>query len=997
MIFVIPVFKDVFKSFGADLPAPTQLVHRHVGLLRRAGGGWRSAVIGGSDLRLDHAGQALGHDPLRVRPPDPQAPGLRRHPARRRSRAGAARSSTMFAAGVPLVESLDSVAGAAGNAVYTSATKRIQTEVSTGTSLTNAMRNTHVFPNMVLQMVQIGEESGSLDAMLSKVADFFEREVDDAVAALVLAARADHHGVPRRRHRRPRGRDVPADLQAGRGRLTPGRDPAERWRSLLDPAVALSRGRRDRPVRRELPQRRHPPPAEDDGARLGRAVRGARRPRARRRSRATTSSSRARLPGVRAPDHRARERPGASRGWRCAAAARPAARAISARYPLVELRGRRRRRSPRSASSARPGGPRGLRIPVDAARAHVHRPRHAAAARRHHAAAAVGRAAREPVRPVRAAAPRRSSAPSPATSSLWIVYWLFKLIRGKEGMGYGDFKLLAALGAWLGWKMLPRSCWCRRVLGAVGGIAAMALRKRDGAAAAAVRALPRRRRRGRAVLRAPLINAALPAGERCVVGLTGGIGSGKSTVAAAFAALGAPVVDADAIAHELSAPGGAGHDAVVAAFGPLGARRATAALDRGAMRERAFADPAFRAPARGGAAPADPRRDRPAHRAAGARPTASWSCRCSSSAAATRSRVDRVLVVDCPEDEQVAARRAAQRPRRRRRCARSWRPSCRAPSASRAPTTSSTTAGRARRSPPQVRAPRRRVPRARGGRRRCPALIRAPIRGQWRLTDLTDVIRYEHPLNERIRTLMRLEDLFARVARTSTSAATSRRTITRRSSSLFEIADVAARADLKTDLLQELERQRQLLVPLRENPRIEAEALDALLADIDAVDGAAARPVGQARRAPARERVADGDQAAQRHPRRRVASSTCPPTTAGCTATPTSRRARPRRLDRPVRADARRRSRSCCGCCARTAARAATSRYHGVFQLMLTTTKVAQLLRLTLARDLAVRARDQRQQVRAQHPLHRRLGLDRGSVYDRRRRVRARVLQPLTP
>jgi hypothetical protein len=92
--------------------------------------------------------------------------------------------ATMFAAGVPLVESLDAVAGASGNAVYVAGTRKIQTQVSTGTSLTNAMHNTGLFPTMVLQMTQIGEESGSLDGMLSKVAEFFEREVDDAVAAL---------------------------------------------------------------------------------------------------------------------------------------------------------------------------------------------------------------------------------------------------------------------------------------------------------------------------------------------------------------------------------------------------------------------------------------------------------------------------------------------------------------------------------------------------------------------------------------------------------------------------------------------------------------------------------------------------------------------------------------------------------------------------------------------------------------------------------------------
>jgi type IV pilus assembly protein PilC len=90
----------------------------------------------------------------------------------------------MFAAGVPLVEALNSVAGAAGNAVYFDATKNIQREVSTGNSLTISMQNTEVFPSMVLQMVSIGEEAGSLDAMLSKVADFYEAEVDDAVEAL---------------------------------------------------------------------------------------------------------------------------------------------------------------------------------------------------------------------------------------------------------------------------------------------------------------------------------------------------------------------------------------------------------------------------------------------------------------------------------------------------------------------------------------------------------------------------------------------------------------------------------------------------------------------------------------------------------------------------------------------------------------------------------------------------------------------------------------------
>ncbi|MBS1130268.1 MAG: type secretion system protein, partial [Proteobacteria bacterium] len=92
--------------------------------------------------------------------------------------------STMFAAGVPLVESLESVGGAAGNHVYKVATRQIQSEVSSGTNLTTAMQNVNLFPNMVTQMVAIGEESGALDSMLSKVADFFEAEVDDAVEAM---------------------------------------------------------------------------------------------------------------------------------------------------------------------------------------------------------------------------------------------------------------------------------------------------------------------------------------------------------------------------------------------------------------------------------------------------------------------------------------------------------------------------------------------------------------------------------------------------------------------------------------------------------------------------------------------------------------------------------------------------------------------------------------------------------------------------------------------
>jgi len=183
MIFVIPAFKEVFTSFGADLPAPTLMViamsdfmvrYWWVAFLAVIGasvafgmGVKRSATFRYTVDRLSLKIPVIGNI-------------LEKATIARWTRTLA----TMFAAGVPLVESLDAVAGAAGNAVYAAGTKRIQTEVSTGTSLTNAMTNTGLFPNMVLQMTQIGEESGSLDGMLSKVADFYEREVDDAVATL---------------------------------------------------------------------------------------------------------------------------------------------------------------------------------------------------------------------------------------------------------------------------------------------------------------------------------------------------------------------------------------------------------------------------------------------------------------------------------------------------------------------------------------------------------------------------------------------------------------------------------------------------------------------------------------------------------------------------------------------------------------------------------------------------------------------------------------------
>ncbi|MBA5688392.1 type II secretion system F family protein [Rugamonas apoptosis] len=183
MIWVVPAFKEVFKSFGADLPAPTLAVMAISEFFVK----WWYVIFGGLFGGIYFFFRAWQRSAKVQRFMDVallKAPVfgdvIRKATIARWTRTLA----TMFAAGVPLVESLDSVGGAAGNAVYLDATRRIQSEVSTGVSLTVAMQNADVFPNMVTQMVAIGEESGSLDAMLGKVADFYEEEVDDAVASL---------------------------------------------------------------------------------------------------------------------------------------------------------------------------------------------------------------------------------------------------------------------------------------------------------------------------------------------------------------------------------------------------------------------------------------------------------------------------------------------------------------------------------------------------------------------------------------------------------------------------------------------------------------------------------------------------------------------------------------------------------------------------------------------------------------------------------------------
>jgi type IV pilus assembly protein PilC len=183
MIFVIPAFKDVFKSFGADLPAPTLIVIAISDFFVEWWWAIFGSIFGGFFVffeawkRSEKIQMLMDRTLLRL---PVFGDIIRKAVIARWSRT----LSTMFAAGVPLVESLESVGGAAGNYVYKAATKEIQGEVSTGTSLTNAMTNVKLFPNMVTQMVAIGEESGALDSMLGKVADFFEQEVDDAVEAM---------------------------------------------------------------------------------------------------------------------------------------------------------------------------------------------------------------------------------------------------------------------------------------------------------------------------------------------------------------------------------------------------------------------------------------------------------------------------------------------------------------------------------------------------------------------------------------------------------------------------------------------------------------------------------------------------------------------------------------------------------------------------------------------------------------------------------------------
>ncbi len=180
LIFVIPAFEDLFQGFGADLPTFTRMII-DLSLFVRQQGAYLATLIGGAVgafIYFKKRSRAMRHFLDRIALKTPIiGPILEKASVARYART----LSTMFAAGVPLVEALESVAGATGNIVYEHAVLRIRDEVATGQRLQIAMENVNLFPNMVIQMIAVGEESGSLDDMSAKVADFYEEDVDNAV------------------------------------------------------------------------------------------------------------------------------------------------------------------------------------------------------------------------------------------------------------------------------------------------------------------------------------------------------------------------------------------------------------------------------------------------------------------------------------------------------------------------------------------------------------------------------------------------------------------------------------------------------------------------------------------------------------------------------------------------------------------------------------------------------------------------------------------------
>jgi type IV pilus assembly protein PilC len=180
MIFVIPEFEKLFSGFGADLPGLTKMVIEISQVFQEKWwlifGSIIGVVVG--ILQAKKRSRKVQHFFDRFLLKIPVIGSVQHKGAIARF---TRTLSTMFKAGVPLVEAMESVAGATGNIVFSDATLIMKDDVATGTQLNKAMLDSELFPNMVIQMVAIGEESGSLDAMLAKVADFFEREVDDAV------------------------------------------------------------------------------------------------------------------------------------------------------------------------------------------------------------------------------------------------------------------------------------------------------------------------------------------------------------------------------------------------------------------------------------------------------------------------------------------------------------------------------------------------------------------------------------------------------------------------------------------------------------------------------------------------------------------------------------------------------------------------------------------------------------------------------------------------
>ena len=183
LIFVIPEFESLFQGFGADLPAFTRFVIDISKFVQSTGWLLLLAVVGGIwgliEAKKRNRGVQHFFDRALLKLPIIGAI-LNKSSIARYART----LSTTFAAGVPLVEALASVAGACGNIVYEGAVLKMRDEVATGQRLQRAMENTNLFPNMVNQMIAVGEESGSLDAMASKVADFYEEEVDNAVDSM---------------------------------------------------------------------------------------------------------------------------------------------------------------------------------------------------------------------------------------------------------------------------------------------------------------------------------------------------------------------------------------------------------------------------------------------------------------------------------------------------------------------------------------------------------------------------------------------------------------------------------------------------------------------------------------------------------------------------------------------------------------------------------------------------------------------------------------------